>query len=94
MSVVSAAIASGRSVASGAMLPLCVRRTMFNLYKIGLHQSEEGLSASVPGMLGCWSRVTTKTEAIENIKDAMGGYLDMAQEQLRDDRLRQIEILV
>lgn len=64
------------------------------LYKIALHQSEEGYSVSVPGMPGCWSQGTTEAEAIENIKDAIREYLEVVEEQLRSERFRQIEISV
>ena len=64
------------------------------LYKIALHQSEEGFAVSVPGMPGCWSQGATEAEAIENIKDAIRGYLEVVEEQLRSERFRQIEISV
>ena len=64
------------------------------LYKIALHQSEEGFAVSVPGMPGCWSQGATEAEAIENIKDAIRGYLEVVEEQLRNERSRQIEISV
>lgn len=63
-------------------------------YKIALHESEEGFSASVPGMPGCWSQGATEADAIENIKDAIRGYLEVVEEQLRDEHFREIEIVV
>jgi len=50
------------------------------LYKIALHQSEEGFAVSVPGMPGCWSQGATEFEAIENIKDAIRGYMEVVAE--------------
>ena len=64
------------------------------LYKIALHQSEEGFSVSVPGMPGCWSQGATEAEAVENIKDAIRSYLEVVEDQLRNERFRQIEISV
>lgn len=64
------------------------------LYKIALQHSGEGYSVSVPGMPGCWSEGDTEQEAIENIKDAIRGYLEVVDDQLRSDRFRQIEISV
>lgn len=64
------------------------------LYRIALHQSEEGFSVSVPGMPGCWSQGQTESDAIENIKDAIRGYIDVVEEQLRSEQFRQIEISV
>jgi len=64
------------------------------LYKIALHQSEEGFAVSVPGMPGCWSQGATEFEAIENIKDAIRGYMEVVAEQLKNEHFREIEITV
>lgn len=61
-------------------------------YRIALHESEEGFSVSVPGLPGCWSQGSTEVEAIENIKDALREYLEVINEQLRDEEVREIEI--
>jgi predicted RNase H-like HicB family nuclease len=44
-------------------------------YKVGMKKTEEGYSIWVPGLRGCWSQGKTKYEALENIKDAIHGYL-------------------
>jgi predicted RNase H-like HicB family nuclease len=75
------------------MLPR-VSRSRPVLYKIALQQSEEGYSVSVPGMPGCWSQGETEAEAIENIKDAIRTYLEVVEDQLRNERFRQVEISV
>ena len=51
------------------------------LYRIALHESGEGFSASVPGLPGCWSQGATEAEAIENIKDAIREYISVVEEQ-------------
>lgn len=61
-------------------------------YRIALHESEDGFSVSVPGLPGCWSQGSTEAEAIENIKDALREYLEVINEQLRDEEVREIEI--
>ncbi|MCL4526722.1 MAG: type II toxin-antitoxin system HicB family antitoxin [Gammaproteobacteria bacterium] len=61
-------------------------------YRIALHESEEGFSVSVPGLPGCWSQGATETEAIENIKDALREYLEVINEQLRGEEVREIEV--
>jgi len=76
------------------MLVACTCRSNSMLYKIALFQCEEGFSVSVPGMPGCWSQGGTEIEAIENIKDAIRGYLEVVEEQLVGERFRQIEISV
>ncbi len=61
-------------------------------YRIALHASEEGFSVSVPGLPGCWSQGATEDEAIENIKDALHEYLEVINEQLRGEEVREIEV--
>jgi predicted RNase H-like HicB family nuclease len=63
-------------------------------YRIALHKSEEGYSVSVPGLPGCWSQGATEKEALENIKDAIGEYLSVVNEQLRGEDVREIEVTV
>ena len=63
-------------------------------YRIALHKSEEGYSASVPGLPGCWSQGATEHEATDNIRDAIREYLSVVDEQLRGEDVREIEITV
>jgi predicted RNase H-like HicB family nuclease len=63
-------------------------------YRIALHESDEGFSASVPGLPGCWSQGSTEAEAIENIKDAIREYLSVVEEQLRGEQVREVEVVV
>ena len=63
-------------------------------YKIAIHQSDEGYSVSVPGLPGCWSQGATEQEALENIRDAIGEYLSVIEEQLRGEEVREIEVTV
>ena len=63
-------------------------------YRIALHQSEEGFSVSVPGLPGCWSQGATEVEALENIKDAIREYISVIDEQLRGEKVREIEVVV
>lgn len=53
------------------------------LYRIALHQSDEGYSVSVPGLPGCWSQGATEAEAVQNIRDAILDYVAVVEEQLR-----------
>jgi predicted RNase H-like HicB family nuclease len=61
-------------------------------YKVALHRSEEGIAASVPGLLGCWSQGATEAEALENIRAAIQEYLAVVDEQLRGEDVRVVEI--
>ena len=63
-------------------------------YKIAIHKSDEGYSVSVPGLPGCWSQGQTEQEALDNIRDAIREYLDVVQEQLRGEDIREVEITV
>lgn len=63
-------------------------------YKVVLKQSEEGVSANVPGLPGCWSQGATEREALENIQDAIREYLSVVEEQLKGADVREIEVPV
>ncbi len=63
-------------------------------FKVALRESEEGYSASVPGLPGCWSQGDTEEEALENIEDALREYLDVAADQLEGAEVREIEVAV
>lgn len=63
-------------------------------YRIALHESDEGFSVSVPGLPGCWSQGATEAEAIGNIKDAIREYLTVVEDQLRDEDVREVEVVV
>lgn len=61
-------------------------------YKIVLQQSEEGFSASVPGLPGCWSQGATEQEALENIQSAIQEYLAAREELLHGAVVREVEV--
>lgn len=60
--------------------------------KIALQQSEEGYSASAPGLPGCWSQGATEQETLENIQDAIREYLAARDELLTDAIVREVEV--
>jgi predicted RNase H-like HicB family nuclease len=61
-------------------------------YKVALRRTEEGYSVSVPGLPGCWSQGGTEGEALENIQDAIGEYLAVVAEQLKEAEVREVEV--
>lgn len=61
-------------------------------YKVILEQSEEGFSASVPGLPGCHSQGQTEQEALENITDAISEYLEVVAELSRGKVTREVEV--
>lgn len=63
-------------------------------YKVVLQQSDEGVSACVPGLPGCWSEGADEQEALENIVIAGREYLGVVAELTRGADVREIEIAV
>lgn len=63
-------------------------------YKVVLERSDEGVSAHVPGLPGCWSQGDTEQEALENIRSAIEEYLAVVDEQTRGAEVREVEVTV
>jgi predicted RNase H-like HicB family nuclease len=63
-------------------------------YKVVLDKPEEGYSAHVPGLPGCWSQGVTETEALENIEDAIREYLAAVEEITRGAEVREVEVFI
>ena len=61
-------------------------------YKIALHKSEEGFSASVPGLPGCWSQGSTEQEALDNIEDAIREYLAAREDLFLGATVREVDV--
>jgi predicted RNase H-like HicB family nuclease len=61
-------------------------------YLVSLKETEEGYSVSVPGLPGCWSQGKSEKEALENITNAIEGYLQVARELTADQKIRYVEI--
>lgn len=62
--------------------------------KIALQHSDEGVSASVPGLPGCWSQGRDEPEALQDIRDAIREYLEVANEQLEGAQVREVEVSI
>jgi predicted RNase H-like HicB family nuclease len=52
------------------------------VYKVALHRSEEGFSASVPELPGCHSQGETEEEALANIEEAVREYQEVAAQRV------------
>ena len=61
-------------------------------YKVVLHESEEGISVSCPGLPGCWSQGASEEEALENIRDAIQEYLAAVDDLTPPDKVRVVEV--
>jgi len=57
-------------------------------YKVNLKKTEKVYSVCVPGLPGCWSQGDTEKEALENIKDAIQGYLETVEELSKGKKSR------
>jgi predicted RNase H-like HicB family nuclease len=48
--------------------------------QVALKQTDEGVSAWVPDLPGCWSQGKDRQEALANIRDAICEYLEVRAE--------------
>ena len=63
-------------------------------YKVLLQRSDEGVSASVPGLPGCWSQGANEQDALENVRSAIQEYLSVVAEQTKGADVREVEVTV
>jgi len=64
-------------------------------YKVVTKATEEGVSAWVPGLPGCWSEGTTEEEALSDIQEAVADYLAVADElSLREEGAKSHTVIV
>jgi predicted RNase H-like HicB family nuclease len=61
-------------------------------YPVALKRTGEGYSVSCPGLPGCWSQGATEDEALENIREAIREYLEVARQLAGKQNLREVEI--
>lgn len=63
-------------------------------YKVILEPSDEGFAVSVPGLPGCHSQGATEQDALDSIRDALRGYLDVVAELGQEHIVREVEVEV
>lgn len=61
-------------------------------YLILIHKSKYGYDVRVPALPGCHSQGRTEKEALDNIRDAIRIYLQMESEELKNTKVREIEV--
>ena len=61
-------------------------------YQVKLTKSVEGVAVSCPGLPGCWSQGATEEEALENIQDAIAGYLPVVNELTQESETSYVEV--
>jgi predicted RNase H-like HicB family nuclease len=49
-------------------------------YTVVLVKTDQGYSISAPTLLGCYSQGSTEAKALENIQDAIQGYVEVTRE--------------
>lgn len=64
------------------------------VYKVVLHESEEGFSVNCPALPGCWSQGATRAEALENIQDAIREYLAAIEDRTADQQTEEVRVAV
>jgi predicted RNase H-like HicB family nuclease len=62
-------------------------------FHITLLQHEEGVSVSCPELPGCHSQGATVDEAMENIRDAIEGYLELYGAPKTSLEIREMEVV-
>jgi len=63
-------------------------------YLVIIHKSKYGYDAHVPALPGCHSQGVTEKEALKNIQDAILTYLEMEKGELKDPKVREVEIAI
>ena len=63
-------------------------------YRVLLHYDEEGISASVPGLPGCWSEGDTEQEVLANITEAIRDYVAALNAEFEGAEVREVEVAV
>ena len=63
-------------------------------FPVVVHKSKYGYDVHCPVLPGCHSQGDTLAEALENIKDAIQTYLAVVREDLRTERLYQVQVAV
>ncbi|MEX0877290.1 MAG: type II toxin-antitoxin system HicB family antitoxin [Candidatus Spechtbacterales bacterium] len=57
-----------------------------------VHKSKYGYDVHVPALPGCHSQGETEKEALENIKDAILAYLEITKRELKDTKVKEVDI--
>ena len=61
-------------------------------YTVVIHKSKYGYDVSCPALPGCHSQGDTRSDALENIKDAISVYLDMVKKETRGEKKAKVTV--
>ena len=64
------------------------------VYRVLLHQNEEGFAVQCPALPGCWSQGKDEAEALGNIADAIREYLAAIEERTSGGEPREVRVAV
>ncbi|MEQ8225367.1 MAG: type II toxin-antitoxin system HicB family antitoxin [Candidatus Eremiobacterota bacterium] len=63
-------------------------------YRVNIEYVDNAYTVWCPALPGCWSEGSTEEEALENIKDAIEGYLETQQQLAKSGKFRYVEVSV
>ena len=63
-------------------------------YLVLIHKSQYGYDVHCPSLPGCHSQGETLKEALRNIREAIQTYLEMESKELKNSKLREVEVTV
>ena len=61
-------------------------------YTVIVRKTEYGYDVHAPALPGCRSQGDTEKEALENIKDAILTYLEMEENELKNAKVKEVEV--
>ena len=63
-------------------------------YSVIIHKSKYGYDVHTPALPGCHSQGGTERAALTNIKDAILTYLEMEKAELKNSKIKEVEVAV
>jgi len=63
-------------------------------YSVIIHKSKYGYDVHAPALPGCHSQGDTERAALANIKDAILTYLEMEKAELKNSKIKEVEVAV
>ena len=63
-------------------------------YLVVVNKSKYGYDVHVPALPGCHSQGETEKEALANTEDAILTYLEMEKAELKNAKVREVEVTV
>lgn len=61
-------------------------------YTVIIRKTDYGYDVHAPALPGCHSQGDTEREALDNIKDAILTYMEMEETELKNAKVREVEV--